>query len=342
MNIMIAISTRNNSILRLDDTLHAMGHNVSFLCMDDYNNQTTYLEKKFDELNIGNGRRKYEENRRRDFFHQLKYNHIDLILWINTYHGVISDEEFLNIDNSIKQVSWCVDAINEGCDNQVRYLSHMSAIAVLEYRDFLYLRKLGLTNVVYCPIGYVAAYAEEHDYRRETDIVFVGSPLKNRLKLLESLAKSAKAHQWNLKLYGPFWEKRYFWKKWVFKLKYPIMYKYIHNGSFSAEEVAQIYASSKICLNIHNEAHKSPNPRTFDILATGALEIIDKRENYIDRIVPDKALVEFEDTDDLLEKAEYYLQHDSEREKIAAYGHEHNIYSMDYSLRILLEKAGCI
>ena len=54
-------------------------------------------------------------------------------------------------------------------------------------------------------------------------------------------------------------------------------------------------------------------------------------------IQPGKALVEFKGIEDLLTKIEYYLANDEERETIAQYGYEHNIYSMEYSLRKVLD-----
>ena len=90
-------------------------------------------------------------------------------------------------------------------------------------------------------------------------------------------------------------------------------------------------------MNIHDTKHKSLNPRSFDILAAGAFEIVDMRSGYVGDIQPGKALVEFKGIDDLLTKIEYYLANDEERETIAQYGYEHNIYSMEYSLRKVLD-----
>ena len=61
------------------------------------------------------------------------------------------------------------------------------------------------------------------------------------------------------------------------------------------------------------------------------------RSGYVGDIQPGKALVEFKGIDDLLTKIEYYLANDEERETIAQYGYEHNIYSMEYSLRQVLD-----
>lgn len=181
------------------------------------------------------------------------------------------------------------------------------------------------------------SYGRKCVSEKNIDIFFMGSPFKNRLCILEALAKRAERKKWKLKIIGPFYDKKYPWKKYVFAKKYPHVNKFLENRVIRSEEANEFYAESKICLNIHDARHKCLNPRSFDILAAGAFEMVDVRERYTGDIQPGKALVEFTDIEDLSGKIEYYLQNDEERKKIAKYGYEHNIYSMENSLRTILD-----
>ena len=89
----------------------------------------------------------------------------------------------------------------------------------------------------------------------------------------------------------------------------------------TASKSATLYSKTKICLNIHDGRHKSPNPRTFEILATGTFELIDERESYGGLLQEGRDLIQFRDVEDLLFKIDYYLLHEDEREAIAASGH---------------------
>lgn len=304
--------------------------------MDDYTNQSSYLEKKIDDWGLHGKRKKYEEHRKMELQAMVRQCHFDLILWINSPAGVLSLEEFSALGKKIKQVIWYVDGIS-GQANVVPYAKKAYKIGCLEYKDVDYFRGIGVKNAVYCPVGYNEAYGNVENSCKTIDVSFVGSPFKNRLRLLEGLAKAAGKFNWKLEFYGPFWESMYFWKSVIFRYKYPNMYRFIHNGSLLPEEVAEIYSRSKICLNIHDEKHKSPNPRFFEIIQAGAMQLCDVRDNYVRNLVPPKALDVFENEESLISKVKYYLQNENKRQLVADYGRSKNVWSMQYSLRILLE-----
>ena len=56
--------------------------------------------------------------------------------------------------------------------------------------------------------------------------------------------------------------------------------RHLLNGSVPPETAADIYQRSKICLNIHGNGSTGVNPRTFEILACGAMEMVDVRGDY--------------------------------------------------------------
>jgi spore maturation protein CgeB len=85
---------------------------------------------------------------------------------------------------------------------------------------------------------------------------------------------------------------------------------------------------SKICLNAHAEPEISWEPRMQMMLSCGVFVMSEK-------ITPNKFIrpnidyIEYNGTKDLLEKAEYFLKHESERERIAKSGRERILEILD-------------
>lgn len=336
MKIILAIFSRNDRVLGVSEVLKKMGNQVMVVYTDDYSCNCSYLERKVDELGISYLRNKYARKWVNNVYNMITENKADILLFVNLPVELIFPEELEKLHNKIKIKCWFVDTV---CDHPecIPYYKHIDGIYVFEERDVLFLNNMEVSNIQYVPVGHNMNYHKIHIQSDKSDIVFIGSPFKNRLQILEVVAIQAVKKKWKLRIVGPFYEKKYFWKRFVFEYKYPNIKKFLKNGSVSADEANKIYNNSKICLNIHDTKHKSLNLRSFDILAAGAFELVDKRNGYIGAIQPDKALVEFTDLDDLLRKIEHYLINDEEREKIAIYGYDHNIYSMEYSLKQVLK-----
>lgn len=79
-----------------------------------------------------------------------------------------------------------------------------------------------------------------------------------------------------------------------------------------------IFSQSKINLNMTIPNIKTGIPlRVWDILSRGGFLMTDYRIELLNYFKPDKDIVIFEDTDELTDKAGFYLSHDSIRNKIA-------------------------
>ena len=336
MKIVLAIYSRNNSILQIDKTLKKMGHDVKVVYTDEYTQCCSYLSKKLDKLGFKSGRKAFEDGWKKSLLLLIDDFHPDMVLFVNLPGYMLLPKDLQKISSKTRVYIWFVDGIQDHPEYEA-YYSYTDKIVVFELQDVEYLKRLNVKNVAYVPVGYSDVYDVGKNTNRTIDISFVGSPFKNRLEILEPLAKEAVKKGWNLKICGPFYETKYIWKKYVLRSKYPNVFKFLSNGSLLPSDVANIYAKSKIVLNIHDLKHNSPNPRTFDILASGALEIIDISDHFLDNIVHVKSLVEFCNVEDLIHKVNYYLSHTVERESIANYGKKHNIYSMEYSLNLILK-----
>lgn len=97
----------------------------------------------------------------------------------------------------------------------------------------------------------------------------------------------------------------------------------VHGGVEYSEEMPKIFRNSKINLNITMRAITSGVPlRVFDILGAGGFCLTNYQAGMAEHFEDGKDLVMYTGPEDMMEKIEYYLSHDSERLRIAECGHE--------------------
>lgn len=330
--VLLAIFSKNEKILHVKDALRELNCNVKTFYTDSYETRCTYIMKKINEVGIHN---------KRDEYYRLFYKKLtsvidefspNLILFINIPVEAITICQFKSMASKHNIVCWFVDSLKKQLD-VIPYLRYLKNVYVFEEADVMYLHNLGV-KAIYLPVGYNSAFRWKHA-RKDIDILFIGSPFRHRLKVLERLAKEALIKKWKVKIIGPFFSKKYPWKKMFFQRKYPHIYHYLDNRRVSPEEAAELYARTKICLNIHTIDSKSPNPRTFEILATGSFELIDIR-SYWGGLRAGVDLESYRDVDDLIEKVNVYLENPAKRNKIALAGYQHVHDKM--SMRYILQK----
>lgn len=92
-------------------------------------------------------------------------------------------------------------------------------------------------------------------------------------------------------------------------------------GQKRFEEASRKFAESKIVFNIAMLG--DTNMRCFEVLGSGSFLLTDRIPNIEELFEDGKHCVFYENLDDMIEKAKYYLKHDSEREKIAEAGYRH-------------------
>ena len=159
-------------------------------------------------------------------------------------------------------------------------------------------------------------YPQNIDIEKDIDILFIGAMYPDRVKLLKKLI--SQFAQYNIQVYGYNINRFEILKKVIYK--YTKMYKIFHDG-VSPQEANDLYARSKICINMHNwQTKNGANPRTFEILATNSFEIVDYNI-YIEKELGDGVVI-YKDENDLFSKLSYYMIHESERDEIAKKGYQ--------------------
>ncbi|MFH2069036.1 MAG: glycosyltransferase [Candidatus Omnitrophota bacterium] len=97
------------------------------------------------------------------------------------------------------------------------------------------------------------------------------------------------------------------------------------------EALVRLANRAKIVLNIHAEDFPDTETRVFETLGCGSFLL----SEYLSSENPfsERELVQFKDTEDLMKKARYFLDHEEEREAIAARGHAAALQNHTYTHR---------
>lgn len=88
----------------------------------------------------------------------------------------------------------------------------------------------------------------------------------------------------------------------------------------SEQELAEVYNSSKINLNITTGGKSSINYRVFEILASGGFLLTDEREDLKEFFEISKQLETYSSIEDLIDKINFYLKNLNIAQKIAQLG----------------------
>ena len=303
MKVILGIETSTAKVLAVEKALKNLRHDVKIFSVDGYPKKKLEIFSKRAEYN----RQKFDELTR-----LITEFEPEVVLFINLPVKIFTPEDFgrLFVEKNFRLITFFVDPIDQ--DRKVLpYMKFFDSVYSYDQSDVEFLQEF---SPKYMPVGYSSEYESNFDenLERPIDICFVGSLFKNRLRILEPAAKYFAETGKIFRVYSPAFETKYFWKKPIFAKKYPALSKIVTNGFVDSKTARQIYQQSKICLNIHVTNASSPNPRTFEILATGSFELMDTRKHFFE-FVPSEDLATFDSVESLISRAEYFLSHESER-----------------------------
>ena len=191
--------------------------------------------------------------------------------------------------------------------DQVYYFEGSDKQFFEEYRIKATFLPLCADDKVYYPI----------EKEKNIDVSFVGNLSYERIQFLLDLKKAFPSS--NFKVYGriPILYSLFSSNKKILK-EYSNMFM---NCYISPENANDLYAESKICINVHNGQTKyGANMRFFEIMAAGGFEIVDENEYITENYK--NCVVTYSNMKDLIEKIQYYMSHSKEREQIAKRGNK--------------------
>lgn len=164
---------------------------------------------------------------------------------------------------------------------------------------------------------------------RDIDIAFVGALAPNKMPMIAAVKK---AFGRKMRLYGlanlkknVYFNLKFNFPGWVSPLPF--------------ERYVPLYQRTKIGINVHNRGDYTVGGyRLFDLPANGVMQISDGGP-YLDTFFEvGKEIESYRNTDELIDKIKYYLEHDAERQQIARNGYRR--VELDYRMKHLLQKAG--
>ncbi len=178
-------------------------------------------------------------------------------------------------------------------------------VAQKDYVD-RFRRALGHDQVHWLPLAAAADVHRQMDLPRIYDVGFVGNV---------ALAHRGTARARRLKLLGERFRTNDFTR------------------SYTPEEVGQVYSQSRIVFN--TSIAGDVTMRLFEGAACGALVLTDSIANGLEELFQvGREIVTYSDDAELLEKIEYYLSHEQERQAIAAAGHCRAVREHTYEHRV--------
>jgi len=165
--------------------------------------------------------------------------------------------------------------------------------------------------------------------KRDIDVIFIGALHVGKMPFL---AKIKKALGRRLRFHGlaslkqnVYFNLRYGFPGWVTALPF--------------SQYVPLYQRAKIGINLHNRGdYTTGNYRLFDLPANGVMQISDGGQYLEQFFSVGEEVVAYRDADDLIDKVQYYLAHNEERERIALNGF--NRVQEDYRITRLLGEAG--
>ena len=155
-------------------------------------------------------------------------------------------------------------------------------------------------------------YAERIVNRRITSV--------ERIHLLDTIAKRYRAD---------------FYTQYETSRTFSIPNLQVHGPVDYYEEMPLIFKQSRINLNLTMRGIRSGIPlRAMDIMAAGGFLLSNFQADFLDFFVPEEDFVYYSSSEDLLNRLDYYLTHEEERQAIARNGHDRIAAGHTYRHRV--------
>lgn len=212
------------------------------------------------------------------------------------------------------------------------YAPLYDAFAVIQKEPFLSeLARIGQAHALYLPLAALPEFhkplelslAEQKEYG--SDIAFLGAGYPNRRLAFRPLAGR------DFKIWGSDWEGESLLAGNIQR----------QGARISEEESVKIYNAARVNLNLHSSLQGGDlvshgdfvNPRTFELAAMRAFQLVDQRSLLDELFAPDE-LATFTSMNEFYAGIDYFLAHPEEREAYARRARERTLREHTYERRM--------
>ena len=212
------------------------------------------------------------------------------------------------------------------------YAPYYDFFAVIQKEPFLSeLESIGVTNALYLPLAALPSFHKHLELSAVekkqfgSDLSFLGAGYPNRQEAF------AKLTHYDFKIWGTEWEQS--------QALAPLVQR--KGQRISAEEAVKIYNATTININLHSSVYTDKlvsegdfvNPRTFELAACGAFQLVDKR-SLMPELFEQDELVTFESLQELESLIQQYKNNPQEREAISRKAQEKVYKEHTYAKRM--------
>ncbi|MDY6989124.1 MAG: glycosyltransferase [Thermodesulfobacteriota bacterium] len=191
------------------------------------------------------------------------------------------------------------------------------------------LKGIGEQRVTWLPFGCDPDYhrpvelSEEESRTYTRDVVFVGALYPNRWETLKQLT------EFNVGIWGPLLPNITLTQD---------ERRYVKDIKLNYTEWVKIYSAAKVVVVIHYQDGTTPcyqmSPKLFEAMACKAFVLVDKQKDVFGLFDDAKHLVSYNSVEDLRDKIRYYLEHPSQRLRIAEDAYRYVLQNHTYAHRI--------
>lgn len=166
------------------------------------------------------------------------------------------------------------------------------------------------------------------------DVTFVGQSYGDR----EAIIKALRRDGIDVRTWGSHWNYRR-WHAYAAKLgllSKKSLTQIVNSTRITQEEMIKVFQTSRINLNLSASSQNAPNQikgRNFEIPSCAGFQLSGYAERLEEFFIPDREITYYRNTDELLEKVRYYLDHEEERAAIADAGYARVMKDHTYEQR---------
>ncbi len=221
-------------------------------------------------------------------------------------------------------------------DTFTKYWAHcFSFVSTTDINSLKKYRSIGYNNVMLTQWGFNHFLYTKKLLPLIHDVSFIGQAHGNRNTIIRRLQKEGinivvKGTHWNLRRWHAYAKKLHL-------LTDSKLQSIINETRITQDSMIEMFQQSKINLNMTASSQinfqNQIKGRNFEIPGCGGFQLSEYADRLEEYFTPNKEIVCYASTDEMIEKIKYYLMHDDVRMKIAEAGYQRAIQEHTYQKR---------